>query len=31
YCAREDGSLYSDGWFKIDGKDYHFDQWGHKM
>ncbi|MEI2311957.1 hypothetical protein V8V79_18815 [Bacillus nitratireducens] len=25
------GSLYSDGWFKIDGKDYHFDQWGHKM
>ncbi|MGN7198220.1 MULTISPECIES: hypothetical protein, partial [Bacillus cereus group] len=27
----EDGSLYSDGWFKIDGKDYHFDQWGHKM
>ncbi|MCP9225214.1 cell wall-binding protein [Bacillus mycoides] len=31
YCAREDGSLYADGWFKIDGKDYHFDQWGHKM
>ncbi|PEO16425.1 N-acetylmuramoyl-L-alanine amidase family protein [Bacillus wiedmannii] len=31
YCAREDGSLYSDGWFKIGGKDYHFDQWGHKM
>ncbi|EEM07838.1 cell wall-binding protein [Bacillus pseudomycoides] len=31
YCAREDGSLYSDGWFKIDGKDYHFDYWGHKM
>ncbi|MDM5436593.1 cell wall-binding protein [Bacillus hominis] len=31
YCAREDGSLYSDGWFKIDGKDYQFDQWGHKM
>ncbi|WOA66690.1 cell wall-binding protein (plasmid) [Bacillus mycoides] len=31
YCAREDGSLYVDGWFKIDGKDYHFDQWGHKM
>ncbi|MEH6892253.1 cell wall-binding protein [Bacillus sp. JJ864] len=31
YCAREDGSLYSDGWFNIDGKDYHFDQWGHKM
>uniref|UniRef100_UPI00402AEC2F N-acetylmuramoyl-L-alanine amidase family protein n=1 Tax=Bacillus sp. DX2.2 TaxID=3073452 RepID=UPI00402AEC2F len=31
YCAREDGSLYADGWFKIDGKDYHFDYWGHKM
>lgn len=31
YCAREDGSLYSDGWFNIGGKDYHFDQWGHKM
>ncbi|PEA31520.1 N-acetylmuramoyl-L-alanine amidase family protein [Bacillus toyonensis] len=31
YCAKEDGSLYADGWFKIDGKDYHFDQWGHKM
>ncbi|HDX9591473.1 TPA: cell wall-binding protein [Bacillus pseudomycoides] len=31
YCAREDGSLYADGWFKIDGKDYQFDQWGHKM
>ncbi|MCM3736135.1 cell wall-binding protein [Bacillus cytotoxicus] len=31
YCAREDGSLYADAWFKIDGKDYHFDQWGHKM
>ncbi|MBE7106775.1 cell wall-binding protein [Bacillus cereus] len=31
YCAREDGSLYTDGWFKIDGKDYQFDQWGHKM
>ena len=31
YCAREDGSLYADGWFKIDGKDYHFDKWGHKM
>ncbi|MGE7874477.1 N-acetylmuramoyl-L-alanine amidase family protein [Bacillus paramycoides] len=31
YCAREDGSLYADGWFKINGKDYHFDQWGHKM
>ena len=31
YCAREDGSLYADGWFKIDGKEYQFDQWGHKM
>ncbi|PEF15129.1 N-acetylmuramoyl-L-alanine amidase family protein [Bacillus cereus] len=31
YCAREDGSLYADGWFNIGGKDYHFDQWGHKM
>ncbi|MBE5107881.1 cell wall-binding protein [Bacillus thuringiensis] len=31
YCAREDGSLYADGWFKIGGKDYQFDQWGHKM
>ncbi|QWH15399.1 cell wall-binding protein (plasmid) [Bacillus mycoides] len=31
YCAREDGSLYVDGWFKIDGKDYQFDKWGHKM
>ncbi|WP_020062591.1 N-acetylmuramoyl-L-alanine amidase family protein [Bacillus sp. 123MFChir2] len=31
YCAREDGSLYADAWFKIDGKDYHFDKWGHKM
>ncbi|PEM73710.1 N-acetylmuramoyl-L-alanine amidase family protein [Bacillus pseudomycoides] len=31
YCAREDGSLYADGWFNIGGKDYHFDYWGHKM
>ncbi|OTY21115.1 cell wall-binding protein [Bacillus thuringiensis serovar navarrensis] len=31
YCAREDGSLYADAWFNIDGKDYHFDKWGHKM
>ncbi|MFB5589664.1 N-acetylmuramoyl-L-alanine amidase family protein [Bacillus cereus] len=31
YCAREDGSLYADGWFNIDGKDYQFDYWGHKM
>ncbi|PGL85675.1 cell wall-binding protein [Bacillus sp. AFS054943] len=31
YCAKEDGSLYADGWFKIDGKDYQFDKWGHKM
>ncbi|MFN6592997.1 N-acetylmuramoyl-L-alanine amidase family protein [Bacillus sp. TD10] len=31
YCAREDGSLYADAWYKIDGKDYQFDKWGHKM
>ncbi|XLP22166.1 N-acetylmuramoyl-L-alanine amidase family protein [Bacillus toyonensis] len=31
YCAREDGSLYADAWFKIGGKDYQFDKWGHKM
>ncbi|WP_144508936.1 hypothetical protein [Bacillus mycoides] len=22
---------YLDDWFRIDGKDYHFNQWGHKM
>ncbi|NWK72587.1 cell wall-binding protein [Bacillus paramycoides] len=31
YYAREDGSLYTDGWFKIDGVNYHFDKWGHEM